>query len=43
MFLLHYVDDIVTVTTDREMREIFLDHIRKQWSITTEASEVRVR
>ncbi len=29
MMLLHYVDDIVTVTTDRELREAFFDHIRK--------------
>jgi hypothetical protein len=27
MMLLHYVDDIVTVTTDRKFREAFVDHI----------------
>jgi hypothetical protein len=26
MMLLHYVDDIVTATTDRELREAFFDH-----------------
>jgi hypothetical protein len=30
MMLLHYVDDIVTATTDRELREAFFDHIRKK-------------
>jgi hypothetical protein len=36
MMLLHFVDDIVTVTTDREFREGFFDHIRKKWVITAE-------
>ena len=34
--LLHYVDDIVAATTDRELREAFFDHIRKKWAITAE-------
>ena len=34
--LLHYVDNIVTVTTDRELREAFFDHIQKKWAITAE-------
>jgi hypothetical protein len=36
MMLLHHVDDIVTDTTDRELREAFFDHIRKKWAITGE-------
>ena len=36
MLILHYVDDIIAVTTDRALTEIFFDHIRKKWAITTE-------
>ncbi len=36
MLILHYVDDIISVTTDRALREIFFDHIRKKWVITDE-------
>ncbi len=36
MMLLHYVDDIVATTTDRELREAFFDHIREKWEITAE-------
>jgi hypothetical protein len=38
MMLLHHVDDIVTVTTDRKFRESFFDHIIvcKKWAITAE-------
>ena len=36
MLLLHYVDDIVAATTDRSLREIFFDHIRKKWAMTAE-------
>jgi hypothetical protein len=36
MMMFHYVDDIVAVTTDRELREAFFDHIRKKWAITAE-------
>jgi uncharacterized protein (DUF2267 family) len=36
MMLIHYVDDIVTATTDRELREAFFDQIRKKWAITAE-------
>ena len=33
---MHYVDDIIAATTDRALREIFFDHIRKKWAITAE-------
>jgi hypothetical protein len=36
MMLLHYVDDIVAATTDRELREAFFDHTRKKWAIPAE-------
>ncbi len=36
MMLLHYVDDIVTATTDRELRESIFDHIRKKWAVKLE-------
>jgi len=36
MLLLHYVDDIICATTDRELREVFFNHIRKKWAITAE-------
>jgi hypothetical protein len=41
MMLLHYVDDIVAATTDREWREAFFDHIRKKWAITAEGQMSR--
>ena len=40
---LHYVDDIIAATTDRVLREIFFDHIRKKWVITTEESDATIR
>ena len=36
MLILYYVDDIISDTTDGVLREIFFDHIRKKWAITTE-------
>ena len=36
MLILHYVNDIIAATTDRALREIFFDHIRKKWEITAE-------
>ena len=36
MLILHYVNDIIAATTDRALREVFFDHIRKKWAITAE-------
>ena len=36
MVFLSYVDDIILATTDTELRERFLAHLRKTWKITCE-------
>ena len=32
----HYVDDLIIATTNPELREEFLEHLRKSWDITDE-------
>ena len=36
MFLLHYVDDLVIVTTSLKIRDLFLTHINKKWKTIVE-------
>ena len=36
MILLHYVDDLVIVTTSLKIRDLFLTHINKKWKTTAE-------
>ena len=38
MIFLSYVDDIILATTDKELRERFLSHLRKTWKITCEGT-----
>ncbi len=43
LMILHYVDDIIDTTTNRALREMFFDHIRKKWAITAEGQMNRFR
>ncbi len=36
MILLHYVDDLVIVTTSLKIRDLFLVHINRKWKTTSE-------
>ena len=38
MIFLSYVDDIILSTTDKELRDRFLAHLRKTWNITCEGT-----
>jgi len=35
MILLHYVDDLVIVTTSLKIRDLFLTHVNRKWKTTT--------
>jgi hypothetical protein len=41
MLLLHYVDDLVLVNTDTQLRDAFLKYINKRWNTTHEGRLTR--